>query len=382
MWKTINVGIAYTRTNDFNENVNIQGNNYGTTMLDAFVNQANGSYPAQLVASNSDASQAYNAGGLIYKIPNDSSQYGNIIRPFLNGTNSVLQQKTMNRSGSMGETDFSFGANYNNKLYLGITLGLADINYTENASYTETPNYNDTVYGLQNFTYQTTLHTFGEGVNLKIGAIYRITDWLRVGGSVHTPTWFTLTDNYSSFVSANYNAVGNLPAGSYGGTYDGNPNTGSYNYTLVTPFRAMGGLAFVIHKQAIISADYEYVNYSTALLSSADAGTFNVANAAIQQYYMPASNLRVGAELKLFPFSIRLGYQYYGDPYNSSSGNSSVRQAFSGGFGVKINRCFLDFAYVLTQYSENYYLYDPSLVSATTFKNSISDVVITFGVNF
>jgi hypothetical protein len=383
MWKTINVGIAYTRTNDFTENVNVQGNNSATSMLDQFVENANGNYPSSLVNSGLDAGQAYNAG-LLTRVSNDSSQYTNIVRPFLNGTNSVLQQKTMNRYGSMGETDFSFGANYNNRLYLGITLGLADINYTENASYTETPNYNDTVYGLQNFTYQTTLHTFGEGINLKIGAIYRITDWLRIGAAVHTPTWFTLTDNYSSYISANYQNTNSYPnqAGTWSGTSDGNPMTGSYNYSLVTPFRAMGGLAFVIHKQAIISADYEYVDYSTALLSSADAGTYSVANAAIQQYYMPASNLRVGAELKLFPFSVRLGYQYYGNPYSSSSGNSSMRQAFSGGFGVKINRCFIDLAYVLTEYNENYYLYDPSLVNAATFKNSISDVVVTFGVNF
>jgi hypothetical protein len=381
MWKSINVGIAYNRTNDFNSSVNIQGNNTTSTLLDAYVNSANGSYPSQLDPFST--AQAYNAGNLIYHFANsDSNSYGNDIRPFLgvNG-NAILQQKSIQTTGSMGETDFSVAGNYKNKLYIGATLGIADIVYNENASYTETPLYQDTIFGLQNYNLATTLSTRGAGLNLKIGAIYKITNWLRVGAAVHSPTWFSLTDNYSSFITANYVNTSTLSGGTYIGNQEG-PMQGSYNYTLVTPARAMGGVAFVIHHQAIISADYEFVDCSTALLSSADAGAFTEANNAIKQFYMPASNLRVGAELVLYPFSIRAGYTYYGNPYTSEAGNSSIRNTYSAGLGIKINRCFIDLAYVLTQYNENYYLYDQTLVSPALLKNTVSDVVMTFGVNF
>ena len=381
MWKSINVGIAYNRTNDFNSSINIQGTNTQSTMLDSYVNSANGNYPGQL--NQFTTAQAYNAGGLIYHFANgDSNSYSNIIRPFLgvNG-NAILQQNSVQTTGSMGETDFSVAGNYKNKLYIGATLGIADIVYNENASYTETPLYVDTIYGLQSYNLSTTLSTHGAGLNFKIGAIYRIFDWLRVGAAVHTPTWFSLTDDYSSYITANYVNTPGYTGGEYSGTATQSPAQGSYTYTLVTPARAMGGVAFIIHHQAIISADYEYVDYSTALLSSPDAGAFTTANNAIKDFYMPASNIRVGAELVLFPFSIRAGYTYYGNPYSSDAGNSTIKNTYSAGVGIKINRCTIDLAYILTQYSANYSLYneDPYVAS---LKNTVSDMVITFGVNF
>lgn len=379
LWRSIDFGVSYIRTNNFNSNIDIKGKS-STSLLDQFVDNANGYYPSQLDAFSTQ--QAYYADGLIFT-GNDSTAYFNIVDPFLVQGNYVLQEKSIQRSGSMGETDISFGGNYNNKLYLGASVGITDIRYNESAVYTETPLYTDSIYGLQSYNYTTAVNTTGGGVNIKLGMIYRIKDWLRIGAAVHTPTWFTLTDQYSALITANYVNTSYYPnqAGTWTGTQFGSPATGSYNYNLITPMRAMGGIAFVLHHKAIISADYEYVDYSTASLSSADAGAFSEANSAIRQYYMPASNLRVGGELVLFPFSIRAGYAYYGNPYTSSAGNSSIRNSFSGGFGIKLNKCFIDIAYVLTQYSENYYLYNPGLANATQIKNSVSDFVVTFGAN-
>jgi hypothetical protein len=376
MWKNLSFGIAYNRTNNFNTDINIQGYNTQNTLLDEFVNEANGTSYNNLDPFSTQ--QAFNAGGLIDTIKGEKgSSYFNIINPFL-GKGSIMQQKAISTWGSMGETDISFGGNYNNKLYLGATIGIPDIMFNENAAYTETPQYNDSVYGLQSYTWNTTLNTTGAGLNFKFGAIYRILDWLRVGAAVHSPTWFSLTDNYSSYISATYNSTPAYPngAGTFSGTPDGNPITGSYNYTLITPMRAMGGLAVVIHHQAIISADYEYVDYSTAQFQSTPPGAFSAVNQTIQQFYMPASNIRVGGELVLFPFSIRAGYVYYGNPYTSDAGNSTIRSSYSAGFGIKIRRCFIDLAYVLTQYSENYYIYGSNMA---VNKVSASNVAFTFG---
>lgn len=379
LWKSIDFGVAYNRTNNFNSDINIQGQS-STSLLDQMVIDANGYYPSNLDPFST--LQAYNAGSLIY--PNaDSSTYSNIVDPYLKTGNMVQQEKSIHRSGSMGETDISFGGNFNNKLYIGASMGITDIRYTEDDNYRESPLYTDTVYGLQYFNYKNSFTTTGGGINLKFGLIYRITNWLRIGAAVHTPTWFTLTDNYSSYITADYNATSYYPNGGlYSGTSNFSDMTGNYQYTLITPMRAMGGLAFVIKHLAIISADYEYVDYSTASLSSSDAGAFSAADAAIKKYYVPASNIRVGAEWVLYPFSLRAGYTYYGDPYNSASGNSSVRTVYTGGLGVRLGRCFLDLAYVYTQYNENYYLYDPGIVNATQIKNGMSDVVFTMGVNF
>jgi len=389
MWKGINFGIAYNRTANFNSSMNIQGNS-STSLLDAFTANANGNTPANLDPFSTQ--QAFYAGaingpGLIDTIKGEKgTSYSNVVDPFLSSGKYVLQQQSLQTWGSMGETDISFGGDYRNKLYIGATIGIPDINYNANASYTETPQYNDSVYGLQSYNYSTTLSTTGAGINFKFGLIYRIFNWLRIGAAVHSPTWFSLTDNYSSLVTATYSGVSSeYPQGTYSGTPDGNPMTGSYNYTLITPMRAMGGVAVVLHHFAILSADYEYVDYSTASLSGsgiAAASQFTQANEAIQQSYMPASNLRFGAEVVLYPFSIRAGYTYYGNPYSSLAGNSSIKNSYSAGVGIKINRCFIDLAYVLSQYSENYYLYDASLVNPVLNKTTVSTAVATFGVNF
>jgi hypothetical protein len=383
MWRGINFGIAYNRTANFNSFVNTQGTS-NTSLLDEFVANANGNTPDVLDPFSTQ--QAFNAGGLIDTIKGEKgTAYSNVVDPFLANGKYVLQQQSLQTWGSMGETDISFGGDYKNKLYIGASIGIPDINYNANASYTESPLYNDTLYGLQSYNYTTTLNTVGAGINFKIGFIYRIFDWLRIGGAFHTPTWFDMTDNYSSYISATYNAASQYPAGTFSGTSDGNPVTGSYNYTLITPMRAMGGVAIVIRKHAILSADYEYVDYSTASLTGTDvnsASQFSQANAAIQQYFTTASNLRFGGELMFYPFSLRAGYTYYGNPYSSSAGNSTIKDSYCAGLGIRIRRAFIDFAYVISRYNENYYLYDPSLVNPVKNTTTVSSGVVTFGVNF
>src|SRR4029077_5586591 len=125
--------------------------------------------------------------------------------------------------------------------------------------------------------------------------------------------------------------------------------------------------------------DYEYVNYSTASFHASDY-SYNYVNRVIAQDYMAASNLRIGAEWVLYPFSLRAGYALYGNPYSTYAGNQSVRNSFSCGLGIRIKHCFIDMAYVLTQYKENYYLY--SGANAAENQTSVSNVAFTFGANF
>ena len=63
--------------------------------------------------------------------------------------------------------------------------------------------------------------------------------------------------------------------------------TRSYKYTLTTPFRVNAGLAFQIKKRAIISADYEFVDYSTSRFSNAidNQGYFVLKTNNIQELF-------------------------------------------------------------------------------------------------
>ncbi len=375
MWKGIAFGIVYNRTNNFNAQTYLQGNNYNSTLLDQYTNQANGTYYTNL--DQYYTNPAFQSG--LLDTSAGGKTYFNIVRPYLNNGNYVTQMKSVTTNGSMGEADLSFGGNYNNKLYIGATLGLPNISYSETSVYTEIPSYTDNTYGLTGYTINSDLVTTGGGVNFKFGLIYRPLDWLRVGAAIHTPTVFSLTDQYNTSITANYNPS---PYSGNGGPSSNQSPEGSFNYTLITPMKALGGVAFVIHKQAILSADYEYVDYSTASFSAAGT-SYSGVNQDIANSYMGASNIRVGGEYVLYPFSIRAGYTYYGNPYTKSSDNTYLRRSLSAGLGVRIRHCFIDLAYVYSYYKTNDLLYYSPYGNAVA-QNSTneSNVVLTMGVNF
>ncbi|HTA84275.1 MAG TPA: hypothetical protein VK783_15125 [Bacteroidia bacterium] len=374
MWKGIALGFVYNRTNNFNTQLYTQGNNYNSTMLDQYTDEANGTYYKNLDLFYTNP--AFQTGLLDTNA--GAKSYYNIIRPYLNSGNYVTQQKSLTTTGSMGETDISFGGNYNNTLYIGASVGLPDIYYNENTIYSETPSYVDNTFGLTSYTINSSVATSGGGVNFKLGFIYRPLDWLRIGAAVHTPTVFSLSDEYSTGISANY-----IP-GSYSlnNTASNQSPAGSFNYTLVTPMKVMGGVAFVIHKQAILSADYEYLDYSTASFS-ASGNSYSSVNQEIANSYMGASNIRVGGEYVLYPFSIRAGYTYYGNPYTQASDNTSLKRSLSAGVGVRIRHCFIDLAYVYSYYNTNDFLYYSAYGNAIAQNSTTeSNVVLTMGVNF
>src|SRR6185312_7491071 len=334
-WKSYSFGVAYNRLNNFNDNVTLQGYTNKSTFLNDLTSEANGTNYSNL--NNIDAfrvSPAWQAY-LLDTLPNSNgSQYMNLIQPSLNaGAGNILQTENIQTSGSMGETDITFGGNYNDKLFIGGTIGIVDVDYNLTDTYSEQAQYNDATYGFSNYSLTQNLNTSGTGVNFKLGIIYRIFDWLRVGAAINSPTYFSMTDNYTTTWLANYSAAtvyNDYQTGEVGPP----PSQVQYNYNLTTPMKAIVGAAAVINGQGIISADYEYVDYSTISINSGDLGSGYTAplNTAISQDFIQANNLRFGFEWVLYPISLRAGYAIYGNPYNQSTvGYTSIRNTYSLG---------------------------------------------------
>ncbi len=387
-WKSYNFGFAYNRLNNFNDNVTIQGYNHSGTYLDNLTNQANGTNYNNLYQYTT--SPAFYSGLLDTFSGSNASEYFNIIHPSLatNAGNYITQTENISTTGSMGESDFTFGGNYNDKLFIGATIGIVDANYSLTDNYTEAANYTDATYGFQNYTLTQNLTTAGVGYNVKIGFIYRLMDWLRIGGAVHSPTFFNMSDNYSTNWTVTY---GTSPYSGNGGTVttypDYTPLGGqtSYNYNLTTPIKAIGSVAVIINKQGIFSADYEYVDYKTMSTNSSDPNLANgytsQLNTAINQDFVQANNLKFGFEWVLYPVSFRAGYAIYGNPFNNNTvGFTSVRNTYSAGVGLKVNKVSFDFAYTLMQYSENYQYY--SGAPLTTLKTNLSNLIFTLAYTF
>lgn len=368
-------GFGLNRTNNFNNRVMIQGFNGNSSMLTVYADQANGNSPSQL--SGQDFINIYgHAPSLAYETYLiDETSVGSSVYYNDMPNGGVIQQKNIETSGSMNEMVLSMGANLLDKFYIGATLGVPYVRYFEKSTYTENDNNNSNPY-FNNFKQTSTLSTTGSGINFKIGMIYKPADFIRIGAAFHTPTYYDkITDKYSSTMTS---AFDSLIAGSY--SYSRSSPKGEFDYSLTTPLRAIGSVAFIFGKYGLVSADYEYVDYSGARLS-AESYNFNIENNVIRENFQGAGNLRLGTEWKYGQFSFRGGYVIEGSPYKSAM-NSSTGNSYSLGLGVREKDYYLDLGFVQTSRSEDYYLYDPSYVAPSRNKMQGNSIMLTYGVRF
>ena len=169
-------------------------------------------------------------------------------------------------TGYISEFDFNFSANFNDRVYIGLTFGLKDVNYKSEYNYKET--LLDGAYGYPtgNYSFYENRKISGTGFDLKFGAIIRPSEYspFRFGLYMHTPTWYDLTCESTLITSAHAEVNGNI--------FDGpmrkyNPsdvsNSFRYDYRIVTPWKFGASVGHTFGKMVAIGATYEYADYST-----------------------------------------------------------------------------------------------------------------------
>jgi len=366
--KSINVGFGFNRQNDFNGRIFINGVNTQNSLMQSYANTLNANHtPPEYVMDDYpfDIGLAYATNLVFHDSATDryycDAEYG-----------GVIQNKEIHTYGSMNELDISVGANIADRLFVGVTFGAPFINYYESSRYSEVRT-SDTIPNFISLDYWYDLRTRGQGFNFKVGLIYKPADWFRIGASVHTPTWYPfMTDTWSSsmqsaFTNTQWDAYQDSPLG-------------SYDYRLTTPFRAMGSLAFIIGKYGLLSADYEYVNYSQARFNST-YDSFDQVNDDIRTEFRSWGNIRFGTEWRLSNFRLRGGFAYYSNPFENNV-NDYERYQASGGFGYRAKHFFADVTYSWSKMDQDYYLYDASMVSPARIASYTHTVLTTVGVRF
>ncbi|MDD4553888.1 MAG: hypothetical protein PHP04_06790 [Bacteroidales bacterium] len=365
--KSINIGFGFNRQNDFNNQMLISGVNKENSLMQNYTNILNeGKIPPSTVTDTYpfDIGLAYGTNLVFYNTNNEyecDAKYG-----------GVLQTKQVNSYGSVNELDFSVGTNLNNTLFLGLTLGIPMVSYYENSIYQESRT-NDTLKNFISLKYRYNLQTRGTGFNVKFGMIYKPVQWFRVGAAIHSPTWYPgMQDEWfssmqSSFDTLAWNASMDSPIG-------------YYDYQMRTPFRAIGSLAFIIGKYGLLSADYEYVNYSQGRLTSSD-DSFSEVNSEIENNFQSFGNIRIGTEWGISSFRIRGGFAYFSNPFNEGINNGEKFQV-SGGLGYRSKSFFADVTYVWSRMNQDYYLYDATMVNPSHNTYYSNTVLTTIGFRF
>jgi len=391
-WKAVSFAIGMNKVADFNRTYTYEGTNSSSSASQVFESDANKN-PGNDSAFGTLANTGYNA----YLINYDSTmgKFKSIV-PFAGG---IDQLKSVQETGSAREFVLALGGNYKEKLMLGFTIGMPNFNYQRNSTYTETPTAGNTnnPYNFNYFTYDQSQTINGTGINGKIGAIYKLTDFFRIGAAFHTPTFYNINDYSNAGISSN----------AQGNNTGFNVNSNNFNYNLTTPWKGILSATLILKNFGFITADYEYVDYSTMRYqfpggfdtygNSLQTAQDNI-NQEIRKTYQGVSNYRLGGEIKLTKyFMVRAGFGYYGNAYTpygeaNNSFYTTQRIDLSAGLGFHFRHFFTDLGLVhsmYTGYEQPYNVDYSGVVSGpqTTIPQakidySIDNLALTVGFKF
>ena len=294
----------------------------------------------------------------------------------------VYQKYGRQTSGGKYDWIMNFSANWNDNFFLGGNLGITSLSYRMLEYWEESPaNYesfpavkfsDNTTAKFENLLMQRNFQLEGTGLYAKVGALWIPFQGIRLGAAVQTPTIMSVTERYSYTGESTLTGKNRLPVSS---------EEDQWGYDMTFPFRYNFGAAFSFGQLAILSLDYEGVNYAHARFHTGadnefveDDSFFASQNDDIKTCLGKSSLFRAGVEFKPMPgLAIRTGYNYEtsGIVYEGK-GNTAV----SFGLGYSSPGSFyadfsLRFRFLPDEYIVPYYYYKAP--DSTQFYNKVVD---------
>jgi long-subunit fatty acid transport protein len=249
--------------------------------------------------------------------------------------NELTQDFRQSVSGYNSKFTVNVGTQFRESLYLGASLNFHNILYDRLDRYDES--YTDTNSEFRSVSFDNLLRADGSGFSFSLGTIAKPTDFLRLGASYSSPTWYRLTDNFSQAINSNYPngdpAIANL-------NFQG---VNVFDYQIKTPGKLTGSIAAVFGKNGLLSFDYDYQDYSNAELRPTSDSFFASENQFISEALGGVSSFRVGGEYRIQRVSLRAGYRYRQSPYADGNIVGDL-YGVSGGIGYNFGGSRLDFA--------------------------------------
>lgn len=308
---------------------------------------------------------------------------------------TVNQEFQSTTKGGITEIALGFAANMDDKLYIGGSVGIPIVNYQRNSMFRESdPTSND----QNEFSYSKYTEEFtskGVGFNAKLGVIFKPVERLRIGFAAHSPSLYALKEKTISKMVTDLEPSFDpgFPVDSITSTVLNNNEDPTFKYDLVSPWKFMVSGSYVLNEvedisrqRGFITADIEYVTYGSSKFKEAeDNGEgeyFKQVTEAVKQSYKGAFNFRVGGELKFNTIMTRLGFAYYGNPYEDKE-LKAHKMNVSGGLGYRDKGIFIDLTYVHSLNKDVHFPYRVDAPRANTYatiKDNSGNVMLTFGI--
>ncbi len=327
---------------------------------------------------------------------------------YLDGTAYLFGQY---QKGYIGEYDFNISGNINDRVFLGITFGVHDVNYRSNTYYSE-----DLSDGTVADTWER-LRIDGTGYDVKFGVIFRPieTSPFRIGLYVNTPVFYDLSMSGSHALNM-YNDTDDAYSSNYC----------DYDFKVNTPWKFGVSLGHTVDNVLALGVTYEYSDYGSIDNRINDGGYYDwygdfyntsssddVMNDHTERSLKGVHTLKLGLEAKPLPeFAIRAGYNFvssvfeedaYRDGTLPSPGvayatstdytNWKSTNRFTLGAGYIGKSFTVDLAYQYSSTNGDFYPFmsyysssssasDDNLVYATKVSNKRHQVLLTLGYKF
>ena len=328
-----------------------------------------------------DMNGLFNHNGLAYSQLDDLYE-GNMVldeKGVLHDYAGESYDFTRANTGYIGEFDFNISGNIKNRLYLGLTIGIHNVNYKNYSEYYEVLNSTEISDVLITDNHKIT----GFGYNIKAGLIVRPVEEspFRIGVSVATPTFYRLT-------TENYTTIGTSV----------DRSAAKEDFRFNTPWKFGVSLGHTVGSNIALGAGYEYADYGACDMRVIDGRRYdwyndvyyddsssdNVMKRHTERTLRGVSTLKVGAEFKPDKnVAVRLGYNYVSPMYQENGVRDQTLQSpgvyyastthyinwkdthrITAGVGFSFDKFRLDLAYQYNMRKGNFYPFMPDYSAA------------------
>ena len=298
--------------------------------------------------------------------------------------------------GHRSKLNLGIGGNYDNKIYIGAAVNFSSVNIEQ---YDEVKVSSLNTRTSKYFTKQNTPYIEeGDGFSLSLGVIGKLSNAVRLGAAIESPTWYSIDREYNFY---SRNSLG-LSQNSY-----------TENRTFRTPTKLTLSGAFIPNKHFAFNVDYRV-----------DLGKPNFGGGAAdvqlnnfyESTYKAQHEVRIGGEYRIKSFRVRGGYAFTSSPFKNHTetmfdNNANVvsgklsnyivgkTQVISGGIGYDFKMFYIDASYQHRTHEHsnpffagtyvnrdgngsegNYSVSDTSIVSNA--KNQKGQLILTLGWKF
>ncbi|MDK2771051.1 MAG: outer membrane protein transport protein [Flavobacterium sp.] len=373
-WNKIALGFNYENMKDFDNDLFLSGTNPNNSISKYFVDYAN------LYANSSDFAYDQAQMGYDTYIIDPTSNPDVFVSNVPSGGN-YYQANAISTTGFNGKMTANVAASYRDFLSIGLNLNLHITDYVRSSSlYESNSNPENTLpqSTIREIRFDNEVYTYGTGFSFNLGAIVKPTEFLRLGLSYESPTWYRLNDELTQDL---YTTSINNPDGIQSPYYQ-SPIMIFPTYKLQTPAKATGSIAYIFKNIGLISFDISRKDYSSIEFKPKSDNTFrNTNNFYTDNLQDNALEIRLGGEYKYKQFSFRAGYRFEESPYKVDYAMGDLT-GYSGGIGYNFGHNRLDLAYTNAHRNYNQYLISSGMNDTARIRTTQNNVTLTYSINF